>query len=122
MTPEEIRQIKPGSELDALVAEKVMGWGLRFKDRSSLDDHYWLEVDTGKLCATRKYFRPSTDISAAWQVVEKMIACSWTPEIKLELGWCAWFHNDEASAYGDINSKTAPEAISKASLLATLDT
>lgn len=57
--------MKPGPELDALVAEKVMGlskeppWPKPFKWYSR-----WWYYD--------REFRPSTDIAAAWEVVEKM--------------------------------------------------
>lgn len=60
--------MKAGRELDALVAEKVMGWmdgdgvGLRVADGeviNSMDCRPW---------------SPSTDIAAAWEVVEKMAA------------------------------------------------
>ncbi len=54
-----------GRELDALVAEKVMGW-------SFCDGHggYWSKggLSMGSVHA----WSPSTDIGAAWQVVEKL--------------------------------------------------
>ena len=68
--------MKPGRELDALVAKKVMGWdGFSGIIETSPEVGFSTEeidelVKTGKL-----RFRPpeySTDIAAAWQVVEKM--------------------------------------------------
>lgn len=54
--------MKPGRELDALVAEKVMGW--------TLPQHSPFLLWQGRNCVVE--FRPSTDIAAAWEVVEKM--------------------------------------------------
>jgi len=59
--------VKAGRELDALVAEKVMGWTV-----DGIWRMYTGEVvrhAAGKNMKTR--FNPSTDISAAWEVVEK---------------------------------------------------
>ena len=54
--------MKPGPELDALIAEKVMGWKL---------SRYFWDTGTGKIAIERtpKY---STSIQAAWDVVEKL--------------------------------------------------
>lgn len=67
--------LKPGRELDALVATKVMGWTLRrFWPVSDLRD------DRSKPCESwtapggtyeRQLPAYSTDIAAAWEVVEK---------------------------------------------------
>ncbi len=63
--------MKAGRELDALVAEKVMGWKvLSHWDADGgikhLVDHNQCEVRPAE-------FKPySTDISAAWEVVEKL--------------------------------------------------
>jgi len=59
MTREEIKEMKPGKELNLLVSEEVMRW-LRPKD-PVLTTEAWLT-----------FFRPSTDIAAAWRVVEEM--------------------------------------------------
>jgi hypothetical protein len=62
--------LEPGRELDALIAEKVMGCDpdgdqCRCKDR----DHSDLLQDDGHSPTLKEY---STDISAAWEVVEKL--------------------------------------------------
>lgn len=72
-TREQIVAMKPGWELDALVAEKVMGWKLKNKPDVWVDaggeyhvvgsTHYRMRHD---------FFNPSTDISAAWRVVDKI--------------------------------------------------
>ncbi|MGA2504210.1 MAG: hypothetical protein ABSG01_08990 [Anaerolineales bacterium] len=58
-------------EIDALVAENVMGW--------SRDKNYWKEVDGFRHSVDSDYdnpgWYPSTDIAAAWEV-HKM-AISW---------------------------------------------
>ncbi len=82
-----------GRELDALVAEKVMGWrrmtyaeqypgNPNFAHRNELTG-YWHDA-VGKYCARAEdcpdYYAPedawspSTDIAAAWEVVEKLCA------------------------------------------------
>lgn len=63
--------MKPGRELDALVAEKVMGWKSvehRFEDPF----HRWdgIAPEHGSHRFTVPDF--STDIAAAWEVVEKL--------------------------------------------------
>lgn len=61
--------MKPGRELDALVAEKVMGWKvLRHKD---FPDHPDVDFtkEHGVLMRTPHF---STDIAAAWEVVGKL--------------------------------------------------
>lgn len=68
--------MKPGRELDALVAEKVMGWRAHSPGYPSLVDING--VPTGWLASGQGSqgddpdFRPSTDIAAAWEVVEKI--------------------------------------------------
>ena len=60
-----------GRELDALVAEKVMGWKV---DNEHPYTTYYDGIDfMGSNCEDdQAYWSPSTDIAAAWQVVEKM--------------------------------------------------
>lgn len=85
-----------GQELDALVAEKVMGWKL--------------EEDTG---ATP--FCPSKDIAAAWLVIEKFL-----PEKVVQVqyynvaehGWCWVISIGHQWSY----AKTASLAICRAAL------
>jgi hypothetical protein len=72
----QVGELVAGRELDALVAEKVMGW------HSSEDGYFWLRVDGGfggyvteepPFSGGRApRFAPSTDITAAWQIVEHM--------------------------------------------------
>ena len=135
MTRDEILALKPGRELDALVAEKVMGW--RKKTFPGGGGGYTAWVDENKkamklisnftmieTCYRCDYFRPSTDIAAAWEVVEKM----------LERGGCEigcygsksggkWFEVNVITMNGEVKvtAHTAPEAICKAALLAVIN-
>jgi hypothetical protein len=96
------RKMKPGRELDALIAEKVMGWS------RNLDDKYgerpWKRPDgtqvvTDFLSAPCDMKMPkySTDIAAAWQVAEKLKLCVW-PTNK---GRWFVFQEDFDEDYGD---------------------
>ena len=67
-----IAELAAGRELDAFVAEKIMGWEVVGLDR---DRTGWY----GKPPGVQAVFRIphySTQISAAWEVVEKMKECS----------------------------------------------
>jgi hypothetical protein len=57
--------MKPGRELDALVAEKVMGYRRHHDDCNT----YWVDSDGEEPTHSHDY---STDIAAAWEVVEKL--------------------------------------------------
>lgn len=74
MTDDEIRNMPAGREMDALVAERVMGWhkeetGImpRWADKDGHFVHYVLDDFDGN-----SGWFPSDDIAAAWEVVEKM--------------------------------------------------
>ena len=110
--------VKPGRELDALVAEKVMG--LRFVWRSQLTDHYgynagvWtIPTKWGTMDLTEEPPRYSTDIAAAWEVVEKMREDGFLVALYRSAG--AWIA-DTNPGYG--KSDTAPHAICLAALRA----
>lgn len=72
--------MKAGPKLDALIAEKVMGWRLVKVEewepadpntcRWHLDDGWAWDGRDGSDYAWK--WKPSTDISLAWQVVEKL--------------------------------------------------
>lgn len=94
-------------ELDALVAEKVMGlepWpGKAGCFKAPIVLHY----QTPKPCLPPEY---STDIAAAWQVVEKMQE---TCEVSIEqkgTGWKVYFDAEWRGA------ETVPHAICLAAL------
>jgi len=60
--------MQAGRELDALVAEKVMGW--KWLERDEFNEYRHLTPNGQKIqVAVPRY---STDIAAAWQIVEKI--------------------------------------------------
>ena len=84
-----VDKMEAGRELDALVAEKVMGWKWP-DDRCPICGwKYEVSVDKGCVpdnCSLRpapeirecdKYGAYSTDIAAAWKVVEKLVNSGW---------------------------------------------
>ena len=89
-----------GRELDALVAEKVMGWvpGAGFAN-----DTYWSF---------------STDIAAAWQVIEKMLNDGYGTSIADgPHGWSVAFGSTE-KPFADADGDTPALAICRAALAA----
>ena len=116
-----------GRELDALVAEKVMGWErIVMKDKPGAVS--WphppkgFDVNHNRWSIIPHY---STDIAAAWEVVEKL-----APEFEWILendvkdgGWSAIIYKWEgtsvvSSPIGRSDADTAPHAICLAALAA----
>jgi hypothetical protein len=139
LTLEEIKNLPAGKELDAAIAEHVLGhiwlhnkrYGvLRPSDEADLiveDGHsnygkhpegHWIGPDD-------KY---STDLAAAWEVIEAVRKLGWYSQhtdLTLDSGtdWWAWHFlnhappgNEQVSAY----AATAPLAICRAALLVLL--
>lgn len=123
--------MKPGPELDALVAEKVMGRKREHEFDNDSDDPtcYYCNAylsSRGRPCAGDPPY--STDIAAAWEVVEHMIE----RDMRVNVSTCyqpddgtPWICTLERheSQIGDPNkwteyAETAPEAICKAALAA----
>ncbi|GIO83490.1 hypothetical protein J25TS5_04220 [Paenibacillus faecis] len=129
MTLEEILAMGPGRELDALVAEKVMLWEWNDEKTFSqgnyvrIDPPYAFDHESGE---PRFNWSPSTEISAAWEVVEKMRQKNYIYELadfgrnthKSKPHYAA-FHpiNKPRNYERQVHSKTLPEAICKAALL-----
>ena len=110
-------------ELDALVAEKVMGWTYGHPCPGGMDCLHWAD-EKGNV---RVYKPPqySTDISAAWEVVGK-IQNDYILDFKLERKYCVAAMKFVA-VFEDLDGKKwvahgwiAPEAICKAALLAVM--
>lgn len=102
--------MEPGPELDQLIAEKVMGYNPmnRARQTSNLLDVYGNEIELDRL----EY---STQISAVWEVVEKINlfkthSIGKTPEDR----WFVERIADDEVFYAD----TAPHAICLAALKA----
>jgi len=73
--------MKAGRELDALIAEKVMGW--EFHANAGWYEPGMWETNTAcraAPCGVRGW-RPSTRIQDAWQVVEKLMEKGWSCNI-----------------------------------------
>jgi hypothetical protein len=137
MTEAEIREMPAGPEMDALVAELVMGWrpyenGRQYCDLScglpadrDVDDfiHYSCSYEIPD------DWSPSTDIAAAWLVVEKITARNppfhESPEWGLELrqigdGWGVRLYGSHVPML-EAEADTAPLAICRAALLTTVE-
>lgn len=130
MIPDEIDNLEAGPELDTLIAERVMGWVVgpeEYVHGHNMHVGSFERSWVGSKCDGRTWlvggFKPSTDIAAAWQVVEKLKGnpgddlkdWHWNPEIVWlddNRGWAVVFNEQEASA------PTAPLAICRAALRA----
>lgn len=115
LTREKVLSMKPGRELDALVAKKVMKWEYfpaQVTDTFVRLDYFFDPV-SGE---AHHHWSPSADISAAWEVVEKL-----SPRFMQltrrhgDLWWCEF--------YGEwpVEAQTAAHAICLAALLAVMD-
>lgn len=103
--------------MDALVAEKVMGW----EPVNEFRQWWWENGTKTKEVRTPDY---STDIAAAWQVVERMERRFSTVQVIWEgpiYGARVLIRDEDGGAYSteaDKRAKTAPEAICLAALKA----
>lgn len=119
MTKGEILAMEPGRELDYLVAKHVMGWdfGLSregWRPPKELSPRYKIY----------EQFKPSTDIAATWEVVDKMGDDFW--ELTLDTGskdtrsqamfWTTLPADNQHCSVAE----SVPEAICKGALLAKL--
>ena len=135
MNAGQIREMEAGRELDALVAEKVMGWtmgdyepGLYYTTRPGGPVAVISPTWTPRMPFHR--FLPSTDIAAAWEVVERLYDLRWIIGLgslaQNPRGWrcelCNMWEDDFERAPSDIeaNADTAPLAICRAALLAVM--
>ena len=115
LTREEILAMEPGRELDALVADKVIGMDLVEDTQLQLPRYYLPEYDRTIHRDVPLY---SSDISAAWEVLEYMQDSGWSWDMKM---------NNLAKEVevrigrGQAVSKSVPEAICKSALIANLD-
>lgn len=148
MTREEIMAMEPGAEMDALVATLVMGWQ-RFVPGTRDPAFDWAQWNTatgasgwfvdsdpdyyacGEECHV---WRPSTDITAAWMVVEAVRErpdadgyARWYVKIHdtaiPETPWTATFRKRLGGGppfMAEASEKDAPLAICRAALLTTI--
>lgn len=98
MNREQVLAMKPGRELDLLIAEKIIGWG-KYEALNYIPNKY------------------STDIAAAWEIAKKINDCLHLKEHGAKGNWEAYFCGYQISK---VDADTAPEAICKAALLAVI--
>jgi hypothetical protein len=134
LSEEDIMKMEAGPDLDRLIAEKVMGFTLYtdlfYMYRWNDSRHLNFPCD---LNLTILQFNPSRNIKMAWEVIEK-IKDSFILNLCYTDEWCCHLlqfdqkpgetEEDFAEIINiEINAtaKTAPEAISKAALLALME-
>ena len=107
--------MKPGRELDAVIAEKVFGFTPVFsRNGRTLSDgepHWsWIRFEGDTLLNPIPDF--STNIEAAWQVVEKVL-----PNFCLETNGNKWFAGSRSIHSAEVTrGESAPHAICLAAL------
>ncbi len=140
MTRDEILALKPGPELDRLVAEKVMGIVPRevrivgstntvtVYNAAFLEDGMWSEQQLRTYGAARPY---STDPAAAWNVIRKVQIDFWVEILcarengegketfGIKVGEYGIVYRDATRVLGD-EGQDFPELICKATLLAAI--
>jgi hypothetical protein len=107
--------MKAGRELDALVAEKVMGI---VATTTASANHPWLVEGTPLKVPVPPF---STDIARAWQVVEKMHATGFEVSVNTMQDWiekCECIVSKGVLLSVSANAPTAPLAICLAALKA----
>jgi len=102
-----------GKEMDALVAKSIMGGGIVGRSNHP-EEEYW-SFDTKYAVELPEF---STDISAAWKVVEKMNNGLWLENHGVI--WMAKFPFKD-NGYWMVSGNTAPLAICRAALLAVME-
>lgn len=109
--------MEPGRELDALVAERVIGWrNLEWceacHEGGTIAPEGWYGDGPGGECyLTREY---SVDIAAAWQVVEKMIDIGYSVFVDYVERWRCFI--TQGGGESPVEATSAPLAICLAAL------
>ena len=119
MTRDEILAMPAGPELDALVAELVMGWTKGPMDWMMREP--WVRPDGCHVFP----WHPSTEIAAAWEVFEKMLSLGHDVKIYAISGYMiqaeVLMDEGESLARGLFGrGNAAPLAICKSALLAVM--
>lgn len=105
-------------EIDELIAEKVMGWKLETIATSTYGSKadVW-KNETGKIMVYDREWKPTSDISSAWRVVEKIQEKGYFEMT----GWPGDYHVNFADKDGhgfSGQASTAPLAICLAAITA----
>ena len=119
MTRDEILNMPAGHELNKLVAEHI--FGMRIEENHGLaGGFYWVGngVQFGDM-RVQNVPDYSTDIEAAWEVVDKLVRFSITIESFSKGVLCRFFSAGQTAAGDAVGwADTAPLAICRAALLA----
>lgn len=120
--------LNPGPELDALIAEKVMGlepWPIQIFSQKAFTAPRLHPGQFARPCESPSY---STDIAAAWKVVEKVdlfgyhVVPGWESYGPVYRTLCKvkgeWMISDDRSLGWEVRAPTAPHAICLAALKA----
>ena len=104
-----------GREMDALVAERVMGWyrvgAMWCKGANSF------AAQAEEVAGCPKIWTPSTDIAAAWEVVEKLREKAWVSVTSGKTGNPCYCEVDVVGGeIWHVTADTAPLAICRAAL------
>ncbi|MNW43611.1 hypothetical protein D3C74_208160 [compost metagenome] len=120
MTREEILAMEPGEAMDTLILDEVLKWEKR---QMWWGETRWVvdrKTNDGKdIHVDLELFSPSTDISAAWEVVEKLQES----HLYIDIRTCADFYEVWITIHREGNqtetfaSPKLPEAICKAALV-----
>ena len=115
LTKEKVLAMEAGREMDALVAERVMGWSYGYSDQ-------FKTVAWRYPLGERTWFPASNDISAAWEVADKLkiAIIPQSPSAPDELKYLARAEWDFKQLEIDVFAETAPLAICRVALLTTL--
>lgn len=121
MTRGEVLTMRPGRELDMLVAEKVMEWKTNW-----LKTDWWEEINPNTHChkGLAKDFKPSTDIAAAFEAETKVIEKD--PSMYVHALASVVFGYNQVQNISDIRKMcmlihATPEQRCKAALLAAIE-
>ena len=118
MTSEEIDKLEAGREMDALVAEEVMEWRWEWSEEYP-NVGCWMPSGYGE-----RAWSPSTSISVAWEVVEKLKGLNFAVAIEdvsvPTTNWWVCFADNSEDKESHDEAPTAPLAISRAALKAKL--
>jgi len=121
MTLDEILSMKPGLELDALVAEKVMEWKTNWLKTDWYEE---INPNTHRHKGSATNFKPSTDIAAAFEAEERAIDKD--PSMYIHALASVVFGYSQVQDISDIRKMcmlihATPEQRCKAALLAVMD-
>lgn len=117
----EVDKLEAGDELDAMIAERVMGWAC------PTGYNYWMTLHGGgtfDLHALKANWHPSISIATAWEVVTKLAAERMVKLYNEGAGgqWYWEFFIWTKGSHVKARAETAPLAICRAALLlATCD-